>query len=119
MDSILMQPGGGPTLVLADGAPRLGLTLSALLHLGVPLLLLLLGAGLTAAFAADAPLLALVGLLSLPALALVGAGGRSRLWLRKAPQYRQVRKQGGEQPEFLASACSSSVRRNNDLRSEM
>ncbi len=98
-----MQAGDGPTLAPDDGAAQTGLTLSVLLHLGIPLLLLLLGAGLTAVFASGAPLLALVGLLSLPVLAL-GAARRNRLRLTKAPQYRLVRMQTGEEPESLASA---------------
>ena len=94
-----MQGGGGLPPALEDEVAQRGLTLSVLFCLGIPLLLLLLGAGLTAAFAAGQPLLALVGLFSMPALAL-GAERRIGLWLAKAPQHRRMPEQTGEGPKL-------------------
>lgn len=81
------SPVGCPVCPLAglpaDGVQQ-GLAAAALLCFGVPLALLLTAAGLTAACAPDHPGLALLGLASIPGLALVGGfGGRRRIesWL--------------------------------------
>lgn len=80
-------PSGCLSCPLAGSAaadPQPGVAAAALLCFGLPLALLLLGAGLVAAFAAGRPWLALLGLALLPALGMAaGIGARQRIesWL--------------------------------------
>ena len=79
----LVCPLAGP----AAAGPQPGLAAVALLCFGAPLALLLLGAGLTAAFAPEQPGLALLGLVFLPGLGLAGGlGARRRIESWLAPE---------------------------------